>query len=362
MSHALTRFKRTSFVAFGAAVTVGMLATSVLPASASDHRVSAPAAGYTVKSFAAVGAESKPDDITRLGNSIFVAFQNGVGPRGEAAPSGVTSSTIQEYFLDGRAGKSWQVLGKIDGLNADNARHRLLLTTNEDGNTHFSTITPGDVPALKTYTYSGLTHGGGTDAISVLHGEIVITASAPTNATGPALYRVDLQGTTAKLTPVLADNATATAANGATAGATVTLGLTDPDSNVVVPRSAARFAGSFMLTAQADLQLIFASHPGTANQKLQVLSVSQPMDDTVFATKRVQTLWITDPVRNTVDAVTGPFTPGQAISSVTPDTGAAYLAALNLTDGTLTPIKELAAIQPKGLLFGQGHGEADSNN
>ncbi len=29
---------------------------------------------------------SNPDDITRLGDRIFVAFQNGVGPQGEASP------------------------------------------------------------------------------------------------------------------------------------------------------------------------------------------------------------------------------------------------------------------------------------
>jgi hypothetical protein len=348
--HAFVQFKRTSFAILSVAVTIGALGASALPASAVEHRDSTPPTGYTVHSFAAVGAESKPDDISRLGDHVFVAFQNGVGSLGEASPSGVTSSTIQEYGLDGRPGTSWQVTGKVDGLTADNTHHRLLITTNEDGNSHFSTLSPDDEHAVKTYDYAGLTHGGGTDAISLVHGRIVITASAPTNATGPALYSVSLDGTTATLTPLFADNAPATAANGANAGHSVNLALTDPDSNTMVPRTASRFAGDFMLTAQGDQQLVFASR-AEPSTKLHVLTVAQPMDDTVFAGRPEQTLWITDPTHNTIDAVTGPFSAGQAISSVTPDAGPAYLATLNLTDGTLNPINGLAAIEPKGLLI-----------
>ena len=351
MSDTFAQLKRNSIIALGAVVAVGALAGTAAPASAMEHRDATHATGYTVHSYAAVGSESQPDDITRLGESVFVAFQNGVGSTGEASPTGITSSTIQEYHLDGRAGRSWQVASKVDGLTADNAGHRLLITTNEDGNSHFSTLTPSADQALKTYTYQGLTHGGGTDAISLVHGHIVISASAPTQAAGPALYTVHLDGTTATLTPEFADNATAIALNGPRTGQHVTLGLTDPDSNTVVPRSAPRFAGELMLTAQGDQQLLFASGLESKKTELQALSVAQPLDDTVFTGRGDQTLWLTDPAHNTVNAVTGPFTPGQAISSVTPDAGPAYLATLNLSDGSLSPIPTLAAIQPKGLLI-----------
>lgn len=332
-------------------VTLGALGASALPASAAEHRDSNAATGYTVTSFAAVGSESHPDDITRLGDRVYVAFQNGVGSLGEASTTGVTSSTIQEYRLNGPAGKSWQIPGKIDGLIVDNAHHRLLMTTNEDGNSHFSTLAIGAGHALTTYTYSGLTHGGGTDAISLVRGNIVISASAPTNASGPALYAVALEGTVATLTPEFADNASATAVNGPQAGQSVQLALTDPDSNTIVPRSSFRFPDEFMLTSQGDKQLIFANGLGARKQTLQVLSVAQPLDDTAFVTGSTQTLWVTDPTHNTIDAVTGPVTGGEAVTAVTPDAGPAYLATLNLSDGTLTPIKELSAIQPKGLLL-----------
>ncbi|MDQ0276715.1 hypothetical protein QO003_001018 [Arthrobacter silviterrae] len=363
---AMPHFKRTSLVLIGVCLTAAAT-SAALPASAANKPEAPKTTGYTVKSFPAVGAETGPDDITRLGNSVYVSFQNGVGPLGEAAKSGATESTIQQYGLDGKPGKSWQVSGKVDGLTADPAHHRLLLTANEDGNSSFATLSPGAAVPLARYSYSGLTHGGGTDAITLRHGKIVVSASAPSDSTGPAAYSVSLQGTTAALTPLFADNATATIANGPNAGSTTTLALTDPDSNTMVPRSAPRFKNAFMLDAQGDQQLIFAANLGKAGQSLQVLNVAQPLDDTAFAARANETLWITDPSANAVYSVTGPFKAGQAVSTVAPDAGANSLNTLDLTTGALTPIPELAAIHPKGLMFtssrddnhdgGHGHGD-----
>lgn len=349
MSVAPNKLKRTSTVLVGAAVTAVTMASTMMPASAAEKPEMQ--TGYTVKTFSPVGAESGPDDITRMGDSVYVSFQNGVGPLGEPSKTGETASTIQQYSLDGNPGKSWRVAGKVDGLAADPAHDRLLLTANEDGNSSFSTLTPDEGKPLTTYMYSGLTHGGGTDAVSVVKGQILVSASAPADTSGPAVYSVALQGTTATLDPVFSDNAAATAANGPQAGQKTALALTDPDSNTVVPASAPRFKNDFILDAQADMQLIFASNPGTTKPSLQVLSVAQPLDDTVFAASTGQTLWVTDPKDNKVYSVTGPFKAGQAISTVAPDAAPTYLAELDLTTGGLTPIKELAAIHPKGLAF-----------
>jgi len=336
-------------VAAGAAFTVAALAITAMPASAAVHADPTPPAGYTVKAFAGVGPESKPDDVTRLGDFIYVTFQNGVGPLGEPASDGTTSSTIQQYRLDGSPGRSWRVRGKVDGLSAEPSKDRLLLTTNEDGNSGFSTLTPAGMQPLKSYTYKGLTHGGGTDAISVVDAKILVSASAPTDTTGPAVYTVHLAGSTADLTPMFRDNASAIAANGAHAGQSLTLALTDPDSNTVVPAAAARFKGDFMLDGQGDKQLVFA--PEHANRPIQALTVNTPVDDTVFATAHQRTLWVSDPTANAIYRVTGAFKAGQGLSAVTPDVGRSYLATLNLKDGSLTPITQLTAISPKGLLF-----------
>lgn len=357
---ALTRTRACLLVAGIAATTA--VAGAALPAAASPSP--APAhSSFSVRSFPAVGAETSPDDITRLGDSIYVIFQNGVGPMGEAAPSGATASTIQQYSLAGVAGRSWSVTGKVDGLTADAEHHRLLLTANEDGNSSFLTLDPAHSTAATRYTNQGLTHGGGTDAISVSvsHGSIIVSASNPTVPNGPAAYRVALRGGNAVLSPVLFDNSVATSANAATAGKPVQLALTDPDSNTIVPRSSARFGGSFMLDSQGDQQLLFLNpsvREGAAGHGIQVLSVAQPLDDTAFATASRRTLWATDPSHNAVDEITGPFTPGEAVSTITPDSGPTSLARLGLTDGSLTPIPGLGSVTPKGLLFTSGaHGE-----
>lgn len=49
---------------------------------------------------------SAPDDNTYLDGPLFVAFQNGVGPQGQASPTGNMDSTIVELSRQGR------VLGK----------------------------------------------------------------------------------------------------------------------------------------------------------------------------------------------------------------------------------------------------------
>ena len=42
-----------------------------------------------------------PDDITLLGDDIFVGFQNGVGPQGQASTDGNLDSTVVEFTLNG---------------------------------------------------------------------------------------------------------------------------------------------------------------------------------------------------------------------------------------------------------------------
>jgi hypothetical protein len=42
-------------------------------------------------------AISLPDDITALGGDIYVAFQNGVGPQGQASTTGNLDSTVVEF-------------------------------------------------------------------------------------------------------------------------------------------------------------------------------------------------------------------------------------------------------------------------
>ncbi len=103
---------------------------------------------------------------------------------------------------------------------------------------------------------------------------------------------------------------------GTTLGQTVQLGLTDPDSNEVVPYGAPRFGGDFMLTSQGDLEQIFVSGAETRAQHLSVLDISQSVDDTAW-TDGPGALFTTDSTHDTVDVVTGAF-PVDPVVAVTP--------------------------------------------
>ena len=57
------------------------------------------------------------------------------------------------------------------------------------------------------------------------------------------------------------------------------------DTSTVVPDASPRFADDFILDSQDDQQANFASQLGADDQRLQVLSLRQSVDDTAFATR-----------------------------------------------------------------------------
>jgi hypothetical protein len=307
-----------------------------------------------------------PDDITAMGQSIFVGYQNGVGSNGEPAPNGNTDSVVVEYSRHGRPLASWHLTGKVDGMTADPEHDRIVATVNEDGNSSLFTIDP-DAPTgsqVVHYRYSpaALPHGGGTDAPVVYRGQLFISASAPnpSPADVPAVYRATLSNGVATLLSVFSDEATATVATASSPqyGRQVSLALTDPDSNEVVPMVSPRFAGDFVLDSQGDQQQIYVKDAGRPAQTLSVLSLSQSIDDTIWVTDRSGTLYVTDSADNEVIALSGVFRPGTAFVSTTPadsnnappNPGPNYLSTLDLYSGAVEAVSGLT-FQPKGLLF-----------
>jgi hypothetical protein len=322
---------------------------------------------------------SKPDDITSMGGSLFVSWQNGVGPQGEPATNGNLFSTIAQYSNSGHLLNSWQLKGRCDGMTADPQHERIIATVNEDANTSLYVIKPeadaGQQLTHYTYSPNPPVHGGGTDAPHIYKGQIFISASAPGDVTAPAVYRATLSGTTASLAPVFSDNSSAIVANtnDPLHGTSVALALTDPDSNNVVPRSSPRFGGDFVLDSQGDGQQVYAQRPGTAGQKLFLLNLSgagnsTAVDDTVWATSSEGTLFATDG-STTVYAIRGHFDVGTAFSSVSPANANTppvtpvpnWLATLNLNTGQLSPVASVT-IHPKGLVFVAGGGEGDDGH
>jgi hypothetical protein len=321
-----------------------------------------------------------PDDLTSLGTTMFTAFQNGVGPQGQASTDGNTDSTVVEFGLGGNEIHQWDIHGKCDGLTADPALGVVIATVNEDANSSLYTISPdaSSATAIQHYNYNKpLPSKGGTDAISIAGGQILISASAP-GTTGkpapqpnyPAVYRVTLDPSThvATVAALFYDEATATVANvGSTKGKKVKLALTDPDSNEVVPASAPRFAGQFMLTSQGDKEQIFVKENGKGGvAKLHVLDLSQSVDDTQWTGGAPnEILFAADTSGDTVDTVTGTFPKDSIITAVTPcDANNApstcpapgfppnYLGQLNPFTGHITKLKLSGPrVEPQGLAF-----------
>jgi hypothetical protein len=311
---------------------------------------------------------SKPDDLVALGGNLYVGFQNGVGPQGETATSGNLDSTLVEFTPSGSMVKQWDMPGKIDGLGADTGTGQVVATVNEDANSSLYTVSSGSSAATH-YTYSQpLPHKGGTDNVAYSDGKLLISASAPGTAgkapaSAPAVFAVTLNSGSkvANISPFFADNAAATAVNGPHAGQKVALALTDPDSSNSVPSGSPSFSGDYMLDSQGDEELIFAPASG---QNLQVLKLSNSIDDSAWATSASGTLYTTDPTSNTVDTIKGSFTPGTVYTAVTPCNansapstcpGPGYLpnslGTINLKTGALGTVTLNGMVNPQGLIF-----------
>ncbi len=346
----------------GAMAAIGVpSALSAAPAAAATG--SAPAPHLSVRVFASGSATMfQPDDITWLDGTVYAVWQNGVGPTGLPSPTGATTSTVTGYSTSGHRMATWKVAGHADGLAADAAGHRLIVTVNEDGNSSLFAISPeapaGDQVRHYEYNLNPLAHGGGTDAVSIYRGVILISASNPAVANGPAVYRARLEARgVAVLQPVFYDNSIATFANGNSPswGQRVALALTDPDSNEVVPAMSRRFAGDFMLDSQGDQQQIYVDGATGSTPRLSVLNLSQSVDDTAWATTVGGTLLVTDGVDNEIFAVTGGFDLGTAYVAVTPRNAnhpsprPNYLGQLDLRTGHVMAV--VTTVQAKGLLF-----------
>ena len=278
---------------------------------------------------------TSPDDITVLGHDIYTAFQNGVGPQGQPSTDGNDDSTVVEFTPNGHVVHQWDLHGKCDGITADTQRGILIATIDEDANSSVYTIKPSAKPSKQVvhyqYNVSPLPQHGGTDAISIYHGLLLVSASAPGTVPAtpaapqpmfPAVYILKFNPGKhiATMKPLFYDEANATVANvnSPDYGKTVKLALTDPDSNEIVPASGPRFAGDFMLTSQGDMEQIFILRKGKLGSHLAVLKLTNSVDDTAWIRSPFGRLFAANTSQGTIDMITGPFRPGTIFTAVTP--------------------------------------------
>jgi len=301
-------------------------------------------------------ATTAPDDIAWLGRHVFVAWQNGVGAKGEPAPgTGQTKSLVVEYSTNGNLLKKWSLKGRVDGLGGDPRRHLVIATVNDGGRSSLFTIKPAakNGQQVRHYAYSprpdakstgGVYTGGGSDSVTVRNRTIYVSASAPatTSATAMFIVRLDARMHLAELSSTFADNATAT--NGLT-GQKERLDLGDPDSNATVPAASPRYGGEVMLESEPDQELVFCKLCGAGDPSLSVVPVSREgtaagVDDVRWAASSNGTLYIVDGGANKVYRVTGPFAAGEAYASLNRINGELVTTEVDRVDlgtGALTP-------------------------
>ena len=381
-------------IAFAIAALLG-LGASVLPAAAhdrnggwgnghGDHHRRGPQQftntvfvnGATMSHPGPNGPEaiSLPDDITYLGGHIFVGFQNGVGPQGQASTTGNKDSTIVEFNLEGKNVKQWDVVGKCDGLTADPER-----TGDRDGQRGREFEPLPDRPErergpLPLQRPPGFPRWDGRDRdlprddpdqrLRSRHDRRGRPAAdLPGRLPGRARSATDV----ATVHALFYDEDSATVANRDSAqfGQSVSLALTDPDSNEDVPYYARRFAGDFMLTSQGDMQQIFVHDAGTPRQRLSVLNLSDSVDDTAWPSDRHGAIFTTDNSNDTINEIRGPFDPGQVFVADTPcDANDApsmcpgpgfppnFLGELDPYTGAITQVNvQGPTFEPQGMLF-----------
>ena len=303
--------------------------------------------GYQVCLFA--GATTKanhPDSIVVAGGNVFIAFQNLAAKDG----SDSKTSTIVEYTSSGKQLRSWSTVGHNDGMRMDPSTHMLWALSNEDAKPRLYTIDPtvSGASAVKQYTLPKPAAGGGYDDIQFVNGLSLIDASNPTlNKAGvntnPALYKAQLSGTTAKLTPVLMGNAKATTINAPPS--TVSLNLTDPDSMMIDPK------GNLVLDSQGDAEMLFIKNVGTPQQKVTVLTVGTQVDDSVFPTSPKGCVLVTDNNSGVYSICSSVWVPGTAYAAAPNDSGViGFVGTVSLSSGTITPIV-VGIANPHGMAF-----------
>jgi hypothetical protein len=326
--------------------------------------------GFTITKVAdAPKGAGNCDDLGFLDGQLFMGCQDKTTSSGAGG-----SSTLVEFSLSGQVINTWPIMHKIDGLAGDPLKHYVILTLDEDANSHLATVTPA-APSTEQVTYYNyspdpraagapiaLHTGGGTDQVTVdAAGHILVTGSHAGTSTGTAVFKVALtppsnpNGTgTATLSPTFADDATATKANMGTG--TTQLHLGDVDSGAIVPASSSRFGGSYVITDQTALELVFANNIFNGSG-LNVLKTPFGLDDLLWTTAPAGALYVIDygvpavlpkTSASAMWKVTGPFKTNTVLASN--DGVGDQVVSVNLKTGAVTPfIRHLNST--KGLVY-----------
>jgi hypothetical protein len=315
---------------------------------------------YTVTVFAhAPKGLTNPDSITTAYGKIYVVYANNTPADGSGV--GVNNlSVIVEYSPSGQMLRTFQVVGKADGLKYNPFDHKLWALRNEDAKPGLTLIDPTSL-AQTNYTYAQppLHHGGYDDVVFTEKTTFISASNPTTDAKGqnnfPSIVEAYLVGNQVLVKPVFFGNASVV---DIVSGNEVVVPQSDPDSLKV------DCAGDLVLDSQADGDLIFINAADAANQAALRLHLTNgtikkiTVDDTVFPTAPEGTILVVDTKGDTVYAVKSEaFQPGGAYSASDSD---GILGKVDLSTGLVTPIVT-GMMTPHGALFVPDNSGADDH-
>jgi hypothetical protein len=359
-----------AFLAFVCLAAYGSSSFGSLSASGASSVACSSLPVKTLVSAPPQGAKG-PDDLTVLSTPgldygrtmLWTAYQNGIDANGTPGmPGGPTQSVIAGYDAQtGALERYILVTGKVDGLTADPELGRLIATVNEDNNSAINLVNPsiGNFTTFQYVPNPAYDSTGGSDSIAVVNDRVYIAHSNPFNDTVPAVFEVtfDLSTFKAYLSALFFNNATATSA---TNGTTVQLGLTDPDTNYVMPQAGERFAGQLAQISQGDGQIVFAALQPPFVPSLTVMNLTDnkpgnvpPIDGLVVATTSSGTLYVVDAGANKILALdTTGCKAGTTFVGEPSDNSNPLVGTLNLSTGKITPLSgSYTYVSPKGMAY-----------
>ena len=288
---------------------------------------------------AAVGGAA-PDSVTTGDGSVWIEYGNGVDSTG-VIPG---SSTIVQYSFGGAVQHVYSISGLVDGLKFNPVTGTIWALQNNDANSTLSLINPtthvvsGPLKyAAPPYAYGAnppgpppLNNGRGYDDVAFLDGSVYLSYSNPVNPTDPVLQKLN-QG------------------NNPSGTLTTTNILTAQQTNQPAPdidRLKSTWNGDLVLTSEGDGpgtgnpigEFTLISHPGTVNQTVTNVPVTDKMgdnvigmDDVLFPSRSAGTLSVTDTGANKVYAL--------SLTGLDPNTPIISL-------GNLGGLDEVATVNP----------------
>ena len=210
-------------------------------------------------------------------------------------------------------------------MTADPVTHEVIATVNEDANSSVYTIAPW-APAGHQVRHYALQHPAAEQGWHRCHHHL--PWHGPDQRLGPRDHRrgraaaglpggvlgeFDPASLVATVHPLFYDESAATVVNAGSGHPQAKLALTDPDSNEGVPGSAPRFAGDFMLTSQGDQEQIYLQRAGQRRAAAAGAEADPVGRRHCLGHQPGGRLYAADTSGDTIDVVTGWFTPGNCV-------------------------------------------------